>query len=195
MTLCRIIACNVSAAWRRSGKSKRIASILHERSQCCESLAKLRKKSMLTALAAKKDGTFNLAVTPLFCQTACYLQPLSVGYWGSVAVWLMQALWQGWLCAVALCALTMCLHNSKEWTENLVRLAGNMPCRDKLSTCNTKIYTWTGGKMSWNTKHLTCIVGKTFCNEGKLRCNTKHCSCWVKHCICSDKHCTWRSKQ
>src|SRR5690554_1765876 len=39
------IGYNGSAAWRRSGKSKRKASILHERSQCCEPLAKLRKKS------------------------------------------------------------------------------------------------------------------------------------------------------
>lgn len=30
---------------------------------------------MLTALAVIEAQTFNLANTPLFCQTACYMQP------------------------------------------------------------------------------------------------------------------------
>jgi len=67
--VCFKLTHNVSTAWRRSGKSKRKASILHERSQCCEPLAKLQKKPMLTALAAYEDEAFNFARTPLFCKT------------------------------------------------------------------------------------------------------------------------------
>ena len=48
------------AAWRRSGKSKRKASILHERSQCCEPLAKLRKKANANSIGGIRGRNFQL---------------------------------------------------------------------------------------------------------------------------------------